>query len=397
VLRIALVVALVLSSACARAPSPVRPDDSGTVDVLIDGGTVVTMDPDRRVLEGGALALRGNRIVAVLEAGTARPAARERIDARGQLVIPGLVNTHGHVPMTLLRGLADDMPVMTWLTGFIFPIEAREVNPDFVYEGTRLGCLEMLLSGTTTYTDMYYFEDEVARATSDVGMRGVLGQTVIGFPAPDYKTPDESLAAAERLIQKWKGHALVVPSVAPHALYTTPVDVVRRAHALARRYGVPLQIHAAEIADEDERVLKSAGQRSIPALAGAGVLGPGTILHHAIWLREDDLAVLARSGASTSHNPESNMKTAAGVAPVPELLAAGVAVGLGTDGPASNNNLDMFEAMDFAAKLHKSARVDATALPGAPCSRWPRSAAHVRSAWPTGSARSRPASWPTWC
>src|SRR6185436_18228105 len=156
---------------------------------------------------------RGNAIVAVLEAGAPRPAARARIDASGQLVIPGLVNTHGHVPMTLLRGLADDLPVMTWLTGFIFPVEAREVNPEFVYEGTRLGCLEMLLSGTTTYTDMYYFEDEVARDTAEFGMRGVLGQTVIGFPAPDYKSADAALAASEAFIRKWQDHPLVVPSV----------------------------------------------------------------------------------------------------------------------------------------------------------------------------------------
>jgi 5-methylthioadenosine/S-adenosylhomocysteine deaminase len=194
-------------------------------------------------------------------------------------------------------------------------------------------------------------------------MRGVLGQTIIGLPAPDHADADAALAGAEAFIKRWRGHALVVPSVAPHALYTTPLDVVRRAHALARRYDVPLQIHAAELEDEDERVRAREGLRSIPALDSAGVLARGTLLHHVIWPREDDLARIAKSGAAVSHNPESNMKTAAGTAPVPELIAAGVAVGLGTDGPASNNNLDLFEAMDFAAKLHKSARRDATALP----------------------------------
>jgi len=361
---LAPVLCAVLSAACATAiPSSDRVPARATIDLLIDGGTVVTLDGNERVLAGGAVAIRGSAIVAVLDADAPRPLAIETVDARGHLVIPGLVNTHGHAAMTLLRGLADDMPVMTWLTQFIFPVEAREVKPDFVYAGTRLACVEMLLSGTTTYADMYYFEDEAARATAEVGMRGVLGQTIIGFPAPDYATPELALAGAERFIATWRGHPLVVPSVAPHALYTTPLDVVRRSHALARKYGVPMQIHAAEIADEDERVRGSTGLGTIRALDSIGVLAPGTLLHHVIWPREDDVARIAKGGAATSHNPESNMKTAAGVAPIPDLMAAGIAVGLGTDGAASNNSLDLFQEMDSAAKLHKSHRSDATAMP----------------------------------
>jgi 5-methylthioadenosine/S-adenosylhomocysteine deaminase len=333
------------------------------VDLLIRGGTVVTMDGAGRILEGGAVAIRGDRIVAVLDGSESLPVARETIDASGHLVIPGLVNTHGHVAMTLLRGIADDLKLMDWLSKHIFPAEARNVSPDFVYWGSLLGCIEMARSGTTTYTDMYYFEDEVARATKKVGLRGVLGQSVIGFPAPDYKTPEEALAGAKRFIERYRDDPLVIPSVAPHALYTTPLDVVVKAHRLARDYGVPFQIHAVEAPEENDQILAKLGKRTIPALADAGVLGPGTILHHAIWLSDEEIQIIAKSGASTSHNPESNMKTASGVARVPDLLAAGVAVGLGTDGPASNNNLDMFEEMDTAAKLHKVFRSDPTVMP----------------------------------
>jgi 5-methylthioadenosine/S-adenosylhomocysteine deaminase len=333
------------------------------IDLLIRGGTIVIMDSGGRVLEGGSIAIEGDRIVSVLEAGAPLPAARETIDAAAHLVIPGLVNAHGHAAMTLLRGIADDLKLLEWLEEHIFPAESKNVSPEFVYWGTLLGCIEMARSGTTTYVDMYMFEEEAARATERAGIRGVLGQSVIGFPVPDYRTPEESLAGARAFIERYRGHPLVIPSVAPHALYTTPLAIVERARDLAREFGVPLQIHAVEPPEENEQMVSKIGKRTIDALADAGILGPGTILHHAIWLSEDDIRTIARFGASTSHNPESNMKTASGVSPVPDLLAAGVAVGLGTDGPASNNNLDMFEEMDTAAKLHKLVRKDATTMP----------------------------------
>jgi 5-methylthioadenosine/S-adenosylhomocysteine deaminase len=333
------------------------------VDLLVRGGTVVTMDARGRVLPEGAVAIRGDRIVAILESGAPLPAARETLDATGHVVIPGLVNAHGHAAMTLLRGIADDLKLLEWLEGHIFPAESKNVSPEFVYWGTLLGCIEMARSGTTTYADMYMFEEEAARATERAGIRGVLGQSVIGFPVPDYRTPDDALAGAKAFLERYRDHPLVIPSVAPHALYTTPLEVVERARDLAREHGVPLQIHAVEPPEENAQVMQKLGKRTIDALADAGVLGPGTILHHAIWLSEEDIRTVARFGASTSHNPESNMKTASGVSPVPDLLAAGVAVGLGTDGPASNNNLDMFEEMDTAAKLHKLVREDATAMP----------------------------------
>jgi 5-methylthioadenosine/S-adenosylhomocysteine deaminase len=335
---------------------------AGPVDLLVRGGTVVTMDGGERILVGGSVAIRGDRIESVLDASDPPPPARETLFAEGHLVIPGLVNAHGHVPMILLRGLADDLLLLDWLNKVIFPAEARHVDPDFVYWGTLLACLEMMRSGTTTFADMYYFEDDIARATEKAGLRAVLGQTIIGFPAPDYKTTDEALAGTEAFLKRWKGHARIVPSVAPHGLYTTSLDVVRRARELSRRHGVPFQIHAHESEDEDRLVREKLGRTALAALEDAGLLGPDVILHHAITMSDDDLRLMARRGVSASHNLESNMKVAAGLARLPEMLAAGVTVGLGTDGAASNNNLDMFETMDAVAKVHKLVRRDPTVL-----------------------------------
>lgn len=336
---------------------------AGPVDLLIRNGTVVTVDPEMRVLEGASVSVRGRRIEAVIPSGAPLPEARETLDATGHLVIPGLVNTHGHVPMVLMRGIADDLKLMEWLNDFIFPAEARNVDEEFCYWGTLLGAIEMARSGTTTFTDMYYYEEEIARATDEAGLRGVLGQTIIGFPAPDYKTPDEALTATETFVRKWKEHPRVIPSVAPHALYTTDLEVVRRARELARRYEVPFQIHAHESPEEDESVRKKLGTTTAAALDEMGALGSGVILHHSITVTPSDIELIAGRGAATSHNPESNMKGASGLSPVPDLLAAGVAVGLGTDGAASNNNLDLFEEMDTAAKVHKLIRGDPTVMP----------------------------------
>ncbi len=354
---------LLLLSTCQTPPADTPADGADIVDIVIRGGTVVTMDPGRRILEGGAVVVRGATIEAVLEAGEPVPAARETVDATGHLVIPGLVNTHGHIAMSLLRGIADDLILMEWLEGYIFPAEGQNVSPEFVYWGSLLGCIEMALSGTTTFTDQYYFEEEVARATDEAGLRGVLGQTIIGFPVPDYATPEETLTSTEKFIKEYKDHPRVTPSVAPHALYTTSLEVVKNAYRLAQRYEVPFQIHAVEPPTENDTVKERLGKETIAVLDDAGILSPGVVLHHSIWLSDEDIQRIARSGAATSHNPESNMKTASGLARVPDLIAAGVTVGLGTDGPASNNNLDMFEEMDTAAKLHKLIREDPTVMP----------------------------------
>lgn len=332
------------------------------VDLLITGGTIVTVDREMRIVDGGAIAIRGNRIDAIIPNGSPLPPAKETIEASGQIVIPGLINTHGHVPMVLLRGIADDMKLMDWLTKVIFPAEAKNVDADFCYWGTLLGSIEMLRSGTTTFTDMYYFEDDIARAVDKIGMRAVLGQTIIGFPAPDYKTTAAALSATEAFITKYKSHPRVIPSSAPHGIYTTAMDVVRKARDLSIKYGVPFQIHARESPDEDAQVTAKFGKSTIQVLDEAGILGPGAILHHTVTVNADDIKRIAAKGSSTSHNPGSNLKVAAGFAPVVELQAAGVAVGLGTDGAASNNSLDLFEEMMTAAKVQKAFRNDTTVM-----------------------------------
>ncbi len=345
------------------APGSFAQPAQSEVDLLIRGGTVVTMDGAGRILEGGAVAIRGDRIVAVLDGSESLPVARETIDASGHLVIPGLVNTHGHVAMTLLRGIADNLKLMDWLSKHIFPAEAHNVSPDFVYWGSLLGCVEMARSGTTTYTDMYYFEDEVARATKKVGLRGVLGQSVIGFPAPDYKTPEEALAGAKRFIERYRNDPLGNPvGRSSRALHHSPrCGGEGPSPRAGLRSPVPNRRGRSPGGERPDRgQARKAHHRSPRRYRRPR---SGTILHHAIWLSDEEIQLIAKSGASTSHNPESNMKTASGVARVPDLLAAGVAVGLGTDGPASNNNLDMFEEMDTAAKLHKVFRSDPTVMP----------------------------------
>jgi 5-methylthioadenosine/S-adenosylhomocysteine deaminase len=323
------------------------------------------MDPARRILSPGAVAVDGARIVAVdtPEAIAKKFAAAETIDAAGHVVLPGLVNTHTHAPMVMYRGLADDLALMDWLQKYIFPAEAKTVSPEMVRVGTRLAALEMIQSGTTTFADMYYFEDEIARATRAAGLRGVLGETIIGFPVADAKTPADSLARAEAFIKEFARDDLIVPAPAPHSPYTVDEPTLRAIRALADRYDVPILIHLAETEDEVKIVRDKQKMTPTAWLESIGFLGPRVVAAHGVWLTDDDIAIIKRTGTSISHNPESNMKLASGVAPVPKYLAAGVTVGLGTDGAASNNDLDMFEAMRQAAFLHKLATKDPQAVP----------------------------------
>ncbi len=336
-----------------------------TIDILVAGGTVVTMDAGGKTLADGAVAIRGDRIVAVGPAAelSRNYGAKQTVDAEGGIILPGLVNTHNHAPMVLFRGIADDLALMEWLRGYIFPAEARNVTAEFVEHGTALACLEMIRGGTTTYADMYYFEDRMAEVTERAGMRAVLGETIIGFPAPDNKTPEEALAYTERFIQRWKGNPLITPAVAPHAPYTNSAETLKASRALADRYGVPLTLHVAETQDEIREIREKYGRTPVQWLEDLGVLGPRVLINHAVWVTEEDMAILRRHDVKVSHNPESNMKLASGTAPVVRMLSLGITVGLGTDGAASNNNLDMFQAMDFAAKLHKLASMNPTALP----------------------------------
>ena len=325
------------------------------MSLVIVNGTVVTMDGAGRVITNGGVAVDGSDIVAVdtAEAIERQYTGAERVDATGQVVMPGLINTHTHAPMVLFRGLADDLALMEWLTKYIFPAEARTVSPEFVRAGTRLAALEMIQSGTTTYTDMYYFEEEIAKETKAAGLRGVLGQTVIQFPVPDAKTPAEALARAETFINAFKSDPLITPAVAPHAMYTLDGPTLTAARSLAMRHGVPTLIHLAETRDEVETAQDQFNTSPVGYLDRLGFLGTGVVAAHAVWVSEPEVAVLRQRGVGVSHNPESNMKLASGTAPVPGYLAAGVAVGLGTDGAASNNDLDMFEAMRMASLLHK--------------------------------------------
>lgn len=335
-----------------------------TADLILSNGIVVTMDGARRVLNPGSVAIAGNTIAAVGEPQTIATQfqARDTIDARGRVIMPGLINTHTHAPMVLYRGLADDLALMEWLQKYIFPAEAKTVSPAFVRTGTRLAALEMIRSGTTAYVDMYYFEEEIARATKEAGLRGVLGQTIIQFPVPDAKTPADGLARTEAFIKQYRNDDLIVPAVAPHSVYTLDAGTLAKTRDLAVKYGVPLVIHLGETEDEIRMSLEQHKLRPVAFLDTLAFWKPLVIAAHGVWMTSDEIAVLRKNNVGVAHNPESNMKLASGTAPVVEYLEAGVALGLGTDGAASNNDLDMFEAMRQAAFLHKLATRDPRAV-----------------------------------
>jgi 5-methylthioadenosine/S-adenosylhomocysteine deaminase len=344
--------------ACSQQQTAPQPAASGTqreISLLVTNAIVVTGSADGRVVENGAVAVDGGNIVAVDTAGKIAEQfrAREVIDAGGAIVAPGLINTHTHAPMVLYRGLADDLALMDWLNNYVFPAEAKTVSPEFVRAGTRLAALEMIQSGTTTYADMYYFEEEIAKETRTAGLRGVLGQTIIQFPVADAKTPAEGLARADTFIKAYKGDALITPAVAPHAMYTLDAATLTAARELGKRHGVPTLIHLAETRDELNTSQSQHKLSPTMYLDSLGFLGSGVLAAHGVWVTEPEIAVLKARGVGLSHNPESNMKLASGTAPVPAYLKAGVALGLGTDGAASNNDLDMFEAMRTASLLHK--------------------------------------------
>jgi 5-methylthioadenosine/S-adenosylhomocysteine deaminase len=335
-------------------------------DWIWSGRYVVTMDPQRRVIENGAVAIQGDHILAV---GTkaeidAKYQATQRLDRPDAILAPGLINTHTHAAMSLFRGIADDLRLQDWLEKFIFPAEAKNVNADFVRWGTRLGALEMLLSGTTTYTDMYYFEDVVAEATKEAGMRGVLGETIIGFPVADNKTPAAALAFTEKFLTRFKGDPLIVAAVAPHALYTNSDETLKASRALANKYNAPLVIHLSETKKENDDELAKRHTTPTKTLDNLGVWNGRSVAAHAVWVNEADLAILKARGVGIGHCPSSNMKLASGVAPVTRMLALDLAVGLGPDGPAgSNNDFNLFEEMDLAAKLQKVTTMNPQALP----------------------------------
>ena len=334
------------------------------VDLIISGGTVVTMDGSRRVIEDGAVAVAGGKIVAVGKRAdiAGRFNAPQVIDARGRAVIPGLINGHTHVPMTLFRGIADDLDLNEWLTKYIFPAEAKNVNEEFVRAGTQLGLAEMIRGGTTTYCDMYYFEDAIAEETERAGVRGLLGETVIDFPVPDNKTWPDAMRYAARFVARWKGNRLITAAIAPHAPYTVSEAHLKEVRAFSDQTGAPVVTHVAETRKEVEDITRDHGATPVEYLARIGFLSLRTVAAHTVHLTDNEIKLLRQYNVGSVHNPQSNMKLASGVAPVPQMLKAGVAVGLGTDGAASNNDLDMWEEMDTAAKLHKLSSNDPKVL-----------------------------------
>jgi len=336
------------------------------IDLLVFGGTVVTMNQNRDVLPNGAIAVDDSVIIdigAAADLANRYSAGRTLRPGPRDIVIPGLVNGHGHAAMTLLRGVADDMRLMDWLENYIFPAEAALADADFVRAGTALAALEMIRGGTTTFVDMYYYEDDVAWVVRDAGLRGVLGETLLDMPTPDAATFDEALAYTEQFLQNWVDHPRITAAVAPHAPFTNSPETLRRAAELARRYNAPLLIHLAETRDEVQQIRSQYSLSPVQFLDSLGFLGPDVLAAHSIWVDGADIATLATRGVGTVHNPESNMKLASGTMPVAALRDAGVAVGLGTDGAASNNDLDMFGAMLTAALLHKHMNEDPTAMP----------------------------------
>jgi 5-methylthioadenosine/S-adenosylhomocysteine deaminase len=346
----------------AHPSEPQYPQSVPSCDLLLANATILTMDGRFTVHASGGVAITGDSILAVGPDALAYAAA-ETIDCRGRVVMPGLVNAHTHAPMSLLRGLADDLRLDVWLMGYMMPVEREFVRPEFVRLGTKLACAEMIRSGTTCFADMYYFEEDVAQAASDAGMRAFCGQTVLRFPAPDAGSYEEGLARARSFIGQWQGHPLIVPGPAPHAPYTCTAEILRECAELAAEFEVPLHIHLSETLLEVEQSRKAHGMPPVPWIKKQGLFDVRVLAAHCVHVDEGEIRALKNFGAGVAHNPSSNLKLGAGVAPVAKMIELGLNVGIGTDGAASNNDLDMFEETRLTALLAKGTGADPTAVP----------------------------------
>lgn len=334
------------------------------VDVLIKNGRILTLDESDWMIPDGLVAIRGGKILALGETKALAPCyqGKKVIDANNGLVMPGLINAHTHAAMTCFRGIADDMELLDWLNNYIFPAEAKNVNPELAYWGSLLACAEMIKSGTTTFCDMYIFEDETAQAAKEAGMRCLVGEVLFDFPSPNAKSPTEGLNYTRHLIKKWAGDPLIDIVVEPHALYTCSESLLLEAKDLAGEYGLPMAMHLLESQGEIQLLNDKLGMKASHYLRTLQLLDPSFIAFHGVYLDDEDMDIFANCGCKVVHNPESNMKLASGMAPVADMTRKGIPVALGTDGCASNNNLDMFQEMDSAAKLGKLARLDPTAM-----------------------------------
>lgn len=328
-------------------------------DLLVKNGTLLTLGPENTIIEDGFVAIQGNTIIALGASDEAPTDASRAIDAKGGLILPGLINGHTHAAMTLFRGLADDLPLMDWLNRYIFPVENR-MDAEFVRIGTLLACAEMIMSGTTTFCDMYLFADEVAGAAREAGMRSVVGEVLYDFPSPNYGSIENGFAYTEALLEKWQSDPLVSVAVEPHSPYTCSPELLVRAGDLALAHGAPLILHLAETLTEVATVEKARGLRPVEYLHSLDLLGPRLVGDHCVHLSDNEMDLMAEHRVKVIFNPESNMKLASGIAPVASLQARGITVGLGTDGCASNNDLDLFSEMDTAAKLPKVSTLDPT-------------------------------------
>ena len=342
-----------------------RAPETETADYLLLNGTVVTMDSAGTIIPGGAVAITGRNIVAVGTADQLRERFRstEQIDCGGCVILPGLINGHAHVPMSLLRGLVADVQLDVWLYGYMFPVESKFADAEFSYAGTRLSCAEMIRSGTTTFCDMYYFEDQVARAADEAGLRAICGQSVMRFPTPDAPSYDAGLERARQFIHAWKDHVRIIPAIAPHAPYTCTDEIYHEAVALAREYDVPLVTHLSETARELKESLESLERSPVAYAESVGAFDVKAIAAHCVHTDDRDWAILRAHGVGAVPCPSSNLKLASGVAPYAEMLAAGVTVGIGTDGPASNDDQDLLTEVHLAALLPKGLGNDPTLVP----------------------------------
>ena len=335
------------------------------VDIIFTNALVLTMDEKLTQYDPGAVAVLGDSIVAVGPEDEIQKeySAQETFDCGGKVLMPGLINAHTHVPMTLLRGIADDLRLDVWLQGYLWPVEREFVSPEFVRLGTQIACAEFIRSGVTTFNDMYFFEEEVAKATAEAGLRAVCGQSVLKFPTSDAPSYEDGIARARDFIQRWKGHPLIVPAIAPHAPYTTTAEMLRETAQLAKEYDVPLHTHLAETSFEVENMRNENNMPVIPYVKKQGLFEAKVIAAHCVHVDMGEIRTLKNHGAGVSHNPSSNLKLASGFAPVTKMLEAGLNVGIGTDGPASNNDLDMFEEVRLASFVAKAASNDPTSVP----------------------------------